>query len=179
MTRSNHPDQNLATTEDTLSQQRHDLLFGVRRSVRYHMRPVRFFDRWHMITNVSALLFGTATIASVLGEWGPTWTMTAGVIVAGLSTVDLFVGTSRQSRDHNDLAKDFIDLEKQIVATITPTPESFATWEVTRLELEKSKPPVRRTLDIVCHNELMQAMGYPENELHPLSKFQRFAAHFL
>lgn len=45
----------------------HNLLFGVRKSIRYHVRRRRFFENWNTVTMAVALIFSSAAVASILG----------------------------------------------------------------------------------------------------------------
>ena len=47
-----------------------------------------------------------------------------------------------------------------------------------RLLLETDEPPVKRYLDVMCHNELVRALGYAEEHHWPLKWWQRAIAHF-
>lgn len=143
---------------EILADELHKLLFGVRRSARYHLRRRRFFERWHSVTNLVGLATGSAAIASVLSkhEW---WALVSGVVVAVLSGFDLVVGTVAMAREHSDLARRFVLLERDIVLAGEPTPESLRQFTAKRLEIEADEPPVLRALDRICHNELCRALG--------------------
>ena len=43
-----------------------DMLFGVRRSIRYHQRRRAFFDRLDQFSNMLSVIFGSAAIYGVL-----------------------------------------------------------------------------------------------------------------
>ncbi len=47
---------------------RDDLLFGVRRSIRYHLRRYQFLDKTHKISMLLAAVSGSATIATLLSN---------------------------------------------------------------------------------------------------------------
>lgn len=53
--------------EATLRNRWYSLLFGVRRSIRYHMQRVRFFDGLNTCATALSLLFGSAMILAILG----------------------------------------------------------------------------------------------------------------
>ncbi len=44
------------------------LLFGVRRSVRYHMRRQRFFDRLDRAAGLASLMAGSSTVVALLAS---------------------------------------------------------------------------------------------------------------
>ena len=100
------------------------LLFGVRRSVRCHVRREQYFDRAHHLGAFAAALAGAGEMA---------------------------FGFTRKARRHSDLARDFIDLEKALVQAGDALPESrLRELEAVRLDIEAPKPPVLRALDVRC-----------------------------
>lgn len=157
----------------------HELLFGVRWSVRYHMRRQQFFERWHTITSATSVVFGSATVAFVLAEMGAAWIAGGAIVVTFFSAIDLVVGTSRMARHHNDLARRFIGVEKSMAEVAEPHEEDVRRFTGERLTIESDEPPVLRNLDILCHNELMRAQGYPEDGQKQLGPVQTLFAPFL
>ena len=154
-------------------------MFGVRRSVRYHMRRQRFFERWHMFTSAMAVIFGSATVVMVLSKLSPWLTAGAAIIVTVFSAVDLVVGTSKAAGLHNDLARRFIALEKNMVLVGDPTEEDNRQFTADRLAIEADEPPILRVLDVLCHNELMRAMGFPDSDLVKVGPVRRGLAQFV
>ena len=166
-----------------LKREHHNLLFGVRRSVRYHLRRRAFYERLHAGVLFLALVFGSATIATFGAELGKDWPLWVKLLPAALTSVlsaaDLVVGSSRKAWLHSDLARKFFDLEREI---------ERARWQVTeelvieitdrRLAIEADEPPVLRVLDTLCHNELMRAMGYPRDQEIRVDFVQRLFANF-
>ena len=110
-----------------------DLLFGVRRSVRYHMRRRRFFDNTHKIAMILTSLGGSATIVSLLGEFGKAWTIGFAAFVAIFSIVDLIFATDKYARLHDDLARQFIEIEKEMISIPAPDEENLSTMTSRRL----------------------------------------------
>ncbi len=150
-----------------------DLLFGVRRSIRYHNRRTRFFDRTHKLSTFLSALGGTATLASVLAKAGPAWTLSCALAVAVFSVIDLVVGTAQAARLHNDLSKRFFALEKSIISLKAPEAENIAELTAQRLDIEADEPPPLKVLDSMCHNELLRAMGYDKSEFVEIKWYQR------
>lgn len=143
----------------------HDLLFDVRRSVRYHNRRRQFFDRFSKLSDTFALLSGSATIITVVSTLSTTKApiyFAAATAIA--SAINLVFGTKSNARLHHDLARQFISLEKRLISPDL-TPAILATIESDRLSIEAEEPPVLRVLDLICHNELIKAMGYGKEEL--------------
>ncbi len=157
----------------------HDLLFGVRRSIRYHHRRERFFDQVHKISTILSALSGSATIAAVLAKAGPYWTITLAALVAVFSIVDLVVGTAKAARLHNDLAKRFIKLEKSIISIDEFTQQDLADFTAQRLDIEADEPPPLKVLDSICHNELLRAMNYDRSDFLKISWYQRLFSQII
>jgi len=165
-------------TEDSVLQKKlNALLFGVRRSVRYHNRRVRYYDRVNKAVTLLSALSGSATIASLLSDLGTEWSIAFATIVAVSSSINLVIGTAQQARLHNDLAKRFLELEKLIILTENPATESILTLTGKRLVIEADEPPPLLVLDSICHNELLRAMGFPRSDFIDIKWYQRMFCH--
>ncbi len=150
-------------TSDEIGIEKHNLLFGVRRSIRYHNARRKFFDRCHKITTAISLIFGSAAIFTVLYNAGELYTIAAAAFVSVVAAIDLVVGNVDKARLHHDLSKRFIALEKEIISERDPTADDLSLWMATRLEIESEEPPVKRVLDVMMHNELLRAMDYDQD----------------
>ena len=157
----------------------HDVLFGIRRSIRYHVRRRMFFDRLNLSASALSVIFGSAAMAAIIGKLGSEWVAAAAGIVTVISTINLVVGSARMARLHSDLARKFIDLEKKIVAQGAAAESSVRDFQAARLDVEAEEPPVLRVLDTLCHNELMRAMGYPPAQMIRVAWYQRLLAQFM
>jgi len=144
---------------ELLGEEKHNLLFGVRRSIRYHNRRILFYDHTHKMATAFALLSGSATVIAVLGGMGAFWTTSFALIVVIFSAIDLIVGPDKAARMHNELARKFFNLEKSIITEKNITEESLACFSADRLDIEMNEPPIKKVLDSICHNELCRAMG--------------------
>lgn len=153
-----------------------DLLFGVRRSIRYHNRRRSFYDRFNSFVNAMSLIMGSATVYGVLQENVHLLAIVAPALVTVFSSINLVIGSSHQARVHHDLCKRFIYLEKKISGCIAPSEEKLAEWISERLEIESEEPPVLHVLNCICHNELARAMGYGPEHFAKISFFQRLFA---
>jgi hypothetical protein len=156
----------------------HNLLFGVRRSIRYHNRRRRFFDGFDRFVKVLSVIGGSAAVAAVVGSV-PGLAVTLASIVAILSAISLVVGPAQAARLHEDLAKRFSKLEYDIVRSNTPDENQVNNFVAERLLIESDEPPIMRVLDIVCQNELCEAMGYDESELYKVGLVQSLFAPFI
>ncbi len=160
-----------------------DLLFGVRRSVRYHSRRVRFFDWLHQMATLATLLFGSTTVAVFGGVIAADWPLWAKLLPAFIASVlaafELAFGVVRKAREHENLMRNFVALEQRMETSRDQlTTELLAQMTERRLEIEANEPPVLRVLDTLCHNELLEAMGYDQQDHIKVSFFQRRFANW-
>ena len=91
------------------------LLFGVRRSIRYHLRRERFLDGAHNLGALVAAISGSAAVASLLGRLDPALVTAAVTVTAVAGAAELVFRTAKTARLHNELAREFIALEKELV----------------------------------------------------------------
>lgn len=155
-----------------------DLLFAVRRSVRYHHRRMRFFDLVGKWANGLSIVFGSAAVASILGDDHKVAATGAALLIVVVQTIDLIIGSSKVARDHSDLARRFVVLEAEM-AKAHQSPETLKGFEVKRLEIEGDEPPIMRMLDVLCHNELAKAQGSPDGDLYRVTWLKRRLAQFI
>ncbi len=162
-----------------LNQSWHVLLFGVRRSIRYHQRRLLFFDHLNKAIRFITLLSGMSVISTVLAKMGEPWILGSAAAVAFFSTFDLVINTEGQVRRHTELAGRFLNLEKRMVQTLEPSDGLLVALTSERLEIESGEPPILRVLDCICHNELLRAMGYEESssQYASIAWYQRLFAH--
>jgi hypothetical protein len=161
-----------------LRRKRNKLLFGVRRSVRYHMRRRKFFERLDFWTKFTMVVSGSGTIISVWSD-NPhnRLAIIFGAVVAFFAALDLVIGCSGAARDHHDLIRNFSALERQIVAAGSNiTENSLNGFEIQRLEIEEDEPPQMRVLNILCHNELVKARGIDKKHLVHVGRLSRWCA---
>lgn len=156
----------------------HNLLWGVRRSVRYHTRRRRFYDRLNTTASGVTVVFGSATFGILLSEAAKQWALAAAAVVTAVSAIDLVLGTAQMARLHHDLARRFIELEKRIVAAPNPDETTLSAWIQERLTIESDEPPPYRILDLMCHNELVVAEDRVGAAFYKVNWLQRFLANF-
>jgi hypothetical protein len=167
-------------SEEKLKEKFHALLFGVRKSIRYHTRRRQFFDRLGYITNFLIIITGGGTLYGVSNESHNHLAVIFGALVAIFSAIDLIIGCSNAARDHHDLARDFGELEKQMnSAGENPTEDQFIAFTNRRIEIEKEEPPKLCILDVLCHNELIESGGYDEKYKRPIGRLQRLFAQII
>ena|SRR6266508_3456665 len=159
----------------------HELLFGVRRSIRYHVKRQQFFDRLNGLTSFFNVIFGSAAVVALIKTNIEYVGVPAAALVTVLSSIDLVVGYSRKARVHERLACKFIDLDKEIISrnNIDLTESELAKFSAERLDIEADEPPVKVVLDSICHNEMCRAEGYKDpKEYVKLTRIQKWVAQF-
>ena len=162
------------------AEQYHDLLFGVRRSVRYHKHRERFLDRISDWSKVATAVAGSATMVSLLSDLGPPWPETAAVATAILAAFEVIFAPGRLARRHHELARGFLGLEQDMLRARTAlTEEALLELQTRRLALEADEPPHYRVLNAICHDELVRALGHPEEQFTNLVWIQRVLANFV
>ena len=157
------------------------LLFGVRRSVRYHNYRRQFFDTLSTWTDFLTIISGGAVVgfAAGTGQTQTVATVVFGALAGLLAALDLVLGFSIKARDHSDLSKRFTRLEQEMTEIgDSPTEGQLHKINTTRLEIESEEPPVKRLLDVWCHNELVRALGHPRSEAYVLGFWQRTFKQF-
>lgn len=165
------------TTDNVLLADRwHDMLFGIRRSIRYHKRRRAFFDRLDQLSSMLSVIFGSAAIYGILKAGkAEDLALLASALVTGLASVNLVVGSTRRAREHDDFGRRFIALEQKMLGV--ESEQVLQEVSEARLSIEAEEPPVMLVLNCLCHNEQMRAMGYKKEELAQIGPLQRLFAH--
>lgn len=162
---------------EELGEARFRLHFGVSRSCRYHHRRMGFLDgvsRWS--GGLAMLASSSAFVSLVSGETRLPIYLAA--VAAVCSAVDVFFGAGTGARDHRDLYRRFVDLDKKVRALPVPCTEAqLAECTGDRLEIERDEPAVFRALDMVCHNEECTSRDCDEDQLASLSWRHRLLCH--
>ncbi len=159
----------------TIEEKWHDLLYGVRRSVRYHMRRRRFIEQWNSVIIISSVIFGVVAVAALIQNDALDLRLTT--IIAEIGAIVLAISTFRLARQHADLCKRFILLEKELTSLQVDESE-YAGLNHIRLDIEMDEPPVLHVLNKLCDNDMVRAMGYPEDQMLDIKWHQRIVAHY-
>ena len=157
------------------------LLFSARRGVRYHLSRERFLMRCHQVASFLTAIVGTSAFAALVSN-GPTggWSKWLVGLAAILAALDLVLGFSRTAHRHAEFARECAELEREALRVGgEPSEIELAKLVDRRLEIEAREPAVRRVLDILCHDELVIALGLPESYLSNVTPFQRKLAQFV
>jgi len=160
-------------SQNSLDERVHDLLFGVRRSIRYHNHRRRFFDGFDRFVKVLSVVGGSGAVVSAISSVHEV-TIGLAAVIAFLSAISLIVGPAQAARLHEELAKRFSGLEHAIALTSDWTANRLRKFEADRLLIEAEEPPIMRVLDSQCHNELCRAMGYHDCEFVQIDPLQAF-----
>lgn len=98
-------------------------------------------------------------------------------VTAVAGACELVFGTAKAARRHNGLAREFIALEKDLVAAgDAPSEPCLRALQARRLDLEARELPVSRVLDAMCHDELVTALGIEDAERSNVGWWQRWCA---
>ncbi len=158
-------------SEDTIDQ----LLIDIMRSIRYHDRRYAFFINLVIIVRVfNILLAGTAIFGYSTLEPNVIYILSA--IVALCNIVDISINFSDKLVLHKSLKEKFINLE------IYAHSDNANAKELKRkiLAVEQEEPPIYRALDVLCHNEIVQAHGYDMNKnWYPVNMWYRLTSNLL
>lgn len=152
------------------------LLFGVRRSVRYHMRRCRFFDTVFRVTNGASLIFGSSSLFVLLYDEGPPWVAVLPALVGVASILALVYEAPRMARLHSDLARRFIELEQKMLMAPSPDGADLNHFRAQKLVIEVDEPPIHRVLDLLCRNEMIHAEGHDKSLLYRAGPVERLLA---
>ena len=157
----------------------YELLFDVRRSVRYHERRRRFFEIWNSITVGAAAVGGSSAVATILSQPNWAWLPVAFAgTVSLLGALDLVVGTARRADRHGDLSRQFIALEQKFAHGRSLKVKEHEDLVRERLRIEASEPTILRLLDIMCYYEVLVSLG--DKSKHPkIPWHRRKLAHWI
>lgn len=155
---------------------RHGALYRVELSVLYHQKRERFFELCDKWAKAIAVIGGSAVMGKVAGGESLVWI--AGAITL-TSTLSLVFGFSDRSKRHAELARNFRQLEAEMVAVGESElgEPVLCRWEEKPRQLESHEPPALGGLVVLCQNELAAAASQPER-IVPLTWWQRRFVQF-
>jgi len=154
------------------------LCIGVRKSIRYHDHQERTYDMLHSWGRFLTLFFSGAAFV-LFAKSHPALGSFCTLLTAAIAAAELALGWSKKARMHNDLKRQFCLLEVELCPLLETQPDvsTVSALECQRLKIEADEPPVKRALNMMCHNELCVA----DNRLHDLYRipaWMRFLAPF-
>lgn len=160
---------------------KHDLLFSVKRSVRYHDRRLGFFEKMHQVTSVLTILLSGSILLQIAGAKyePPLWLVLISLSAAILAAIDMVVGYAKMANIHRVLKQKFFKLEIDLLAA--KTNQDLNDCKAKRIEIELDEPPIYRALDLLCHNEVMVSEGYdPSDQAYiEVGMFKRLTSNIL
>lgn len=164
----------VATTTDDI----HEITCHLQRSVRYHKARERFFEGWSNAISFISLLGGSAVVVSILSTTAPEWVaLAAGGVVASVQAIEQVVRLPLKARDHSSFASEFSTLER--IVTMQDHIDAGELREIKSeiLSIESREPPIKRYLDLICHNQVAHAIG--SKDVVKLKFWQRWLAQYL
>lgn len=155
----------------------HELNCHLQRSVRYHRARERFFEGWSNFFSFASLLAGSSVVVSLLAS-APSWVaLTSGALVAGLQAIEQVFRLSSKARDHSGLASEFLTLERFATISGELSESDLRELRAEILSVEAREPPIKRYLDLICHNQVARAIG--SDDVEKLRIWQRWFAQYL
>lgn len=153
---------------------RHDVLYRVQLSILYHQKRERFFEVCDKIGKAVAVIGGSAALSKIGAEAIP-WIAAA---ITVTSTLSLVFGFSERSKRHAELARNFRQLEAEIVAKGERdfTEMDTADWSSKERLIETTEPPALGVLVTICQNELAIAQNQ-RDKIVPIDFGKRLLAH--
>ena len=148
-----------------MEQRHYELLFGVQKSVRYHMRRHRLYESREKGAKILALVIAPFIAMAAYYDLSEAWHIALSAVITSYAVWNLISQTLQMSQRHLDLARRFVDLEEQIVKCSNPSNEQLNEFTAMRLKIERDEPPKLRVFDIICHNEILLSKGYDRGEL--------------
>ncbi len=168
-------------SKEQLENDRESLLWGVQRSIRYHDRRCRFFEKMHRFVIFVGIVGFSSVWTTMAQNINVNIMFWLALIATILFAADLVINFSKLSHLHFDLKQRFGDLEKFLIDKTDAA--SLGEGKRQRLTIEQNEPPVMRALDTLCHNELLVAQGYDKEkdseEYASVRWYERITANFI
>ena len=160
----------------SLDEEFEDIRFDVKRSARYHNARRRFFEFLDKTVTACALIFSSATVYTILTEARQSLTAAVAAFVTVITTITLVFDAGRKARDHEEFAKKYIQIEKEMDLTDKPSKNDIKRWKTQLSEISKAEPPIKIVLDAIMHNDLLRAEGYERKYFLKIGWFQKLVA---
>ncbi|NKB77626.1 MAG: hypothetical protein GKR96_11440 [Gammaproteobacteria bacterium] len=158
----------------------HTLLFGVRRSVRYHSHRQRFFRNLNQLSNFLGLVLGSAAVVAFMSSQASSYGAYAAALAAVISAASLVFSFSERANQHENLKREFIEIEQSLAEN--DDEDNILSMEQKRLQIETQEPSKLYALDLLCHNEVVRAIYSREEVKDHIVKIrwrERMTANFV
>lgn len=146
----------------------------VERCMVYHAHRRSFFDFLHKLTMLAIIVVSSAVIADFFGSLP-----TLGVVVAILAALDMVFDYSVKARDHEFLYRRYAELDADFYARTEIGNDLLLELEGRYRRLVADEPPHYKSLNALCHNEVMIAQGQDTKCLVPLRWWHRWFMHWV
>ena len=155
----------------------HSIRCHLQRSTRYHKARERFFSYWFNLFSFFSLLSGSAVVVSILAS-APAWvSLAAGAIVAITQAIEQIGGLHGKAKLHSGLASEFTSLERYLHIGNSESEIDLNSIYAEVLSIEMREPPIKRYLDLICHNQVVRSIG--STDVEHISFWQKLFAQFL
>lgn len=171
------PHENQTPAKAAKSDCIHELTCHLQRSVRYHKARERFFDSWANSISFVSLLAGSAVVVAILAT-APTWVaLASGGLVAAMQAIEQVTRLSTKARTHSGLAAEFLTVERILMMQDGMLESELRELKAEVLTIEAQEPPIKRYLDLICHNQVARSIG--SDDIEALKWHQRWFAQWL
>jgi hypothetical protein len=104
--------------------------------------------------------------------------LTSGGIIASGQAVQLIFNLSGKARLHSSLATDFLAVERELVIDENFNESRLRSLCAHVLQIETREPPIKRYLDVICHNQVARSLGL-NGDVYRVAWWQRMFAQWL
>ncbi len=171
----------MSMAEDSTSTPYDDVLFSVRRSVRYHKKRERHFATIDSVLTTSLLLSGLVTLTVVLGPFDNAHVTSLAGIITLASVLQVVFKPHDKASGHAELANRFSSLEHDLVVVGPEIDKAkVRLFGARRIQIEADERPKLEIVDLMAHNDLVRAMGYrkDDGQFVEIPPCMRFWAHY-
>lgn len=153
-----------------------DINFLLNKSIRYFSKKRRFFDISHRTAQAIVLLGASSSVTAVFSE-NSKFALYTTALITIVGTIDYVFDLAGKSRLFDDLYRRTTALTAELIESVVADEQMVARVKSKRYEIYADAPAMNRVLEVVCHNEEVQARGLPITHEYKLTKVQRFFAY--
>jgi hypothetical protein len=160
-----------------------DLLFGVRMSIRYHKARQGFFNGWSKMFKFLSIISGLSVTANAIASGPPVLFIVAGVVVAVGQAAELVVGLDAKSHLHDDITKQFLILEADIVKALSSRDVDegqYSAFVNERLTIERAEGQTLLWLSVSARNaQVIEQKGSNAPEIINIPWHQKLLVNYI